>query len=130
MSDTLHRVLYVEDEPDIRTIVGICLRLGGLSLKICSTGARAIEVAEAFAPDLLLLDVMMPEMDGPSTLRNLRQIPGLAAVPVVFMTAKVQASELAGYRKLGALDVIPKPFEPTTLASRLRAIWATRADAE
>ena len=77
-----------------------------------------------FAPDLVLLDVMMPDMDGPATLRALRQLPGMAALPVVFMTAKVQPQEVAEYRARGALDVIAKPFDPMTLAAQVREIWA------
>jgi CheY-like chemotaxis protein len=79
-----------------------------------------------FHPDLLLLDVMMPEMDGPSTLRALRALPQTAAVPAVFMTAKVMPHEVAALRGLGAIEVVPKPFDPMTLAETLREIWRRR----
>lgn len=121
---TLQRVLYVEDEPDIQAVAKLALELvGGLTAKICSSGAEAVGAAAGFAPDMILLDVMMPGMDGPSTLKALRLQPALAAVPVAFMTAKVQPAEVAYYKSLGARDVIAKPFDPMALAGQVRAIW-------
>ena len=121
----LERVLCVEDEADIRTVVQIALHdLGGMQVHICSSGGDALTAAPRFAPDLILLDVMMPGMDGPATLAALRALPCASATPVVFMTAKAQSHEVARYRQLGALDVIVKPFDPMTLADSLRAIWA------
>jgi len=76
-----------------------------------------------FAPDLILLDVIMPGMDGLATLEALRRLPPSLETPVVFMTAKVQAQEVARYRQLGAADVIAKPFDPMTLSDSVRAIW-------
>ena len=120
----LKRILYVEDEPDIQAVAKIALEMvGGFAVRICASGDEALRQAEAFGPDLILLDVMMPGMDGPSTLKALRDLPALAHTPVVFMTAKVQAPEVARYKELGALDVIAKPFDPMTLPNRLRAIW-------
>ena len=128
MSD-LNRILYVEDELDIQAVAKIALEMvGGFTVKICASGEESLREAEAYAPDLILLDVMMPGMDGPSTLKALRELPSLAATPVAFMTAKVQATEVARYRALGALDVVAKPFDPMALASRLRAIWERRND--
>jgi two-component system, OmpR family, response regulator len=122
--NTLQRVLYVEDEPDIQAVAKIALEmLGGFTVKICSSGQDALNEAVAFAPDMILLDVMMPGMDGPSTLQALRQLPELAQVPVAFMTAKVQPAEVAHYKALGALNVIAKPFDPMTLAQQVRSIW-------
>ena len=121
---TLQRILYVEDEPDIQAVAKLALEMvGGFAVKVCSSGEEALREAEAFAPDMILLDVMMPGMDGPSTLKALRALPSLADVPVAFMTAKVQPAEVAHYRTLGARDVIAKPFDPMTLASQVRAIW-------
>lgn len=121
----LQRILYVEDEPDIQMVARIALEaVGGFQLLVCSSGQEALAAAPAFAPDLILLDVMMPGLDGPATLAALRTLPGFEATPVVFMTAKVQASEVARYRQLGALNVIPKPFDPMTLAATVRGIWA------
>jgi len=124
MSDQLKRVLYVEDEPDIQMVARLALEaLGGYSVEICSSGSEALERAPAFQPQLILLDVMMPGMDGPATLKNLRALPQFSATPVIFMTAKVQPNEVAEYKALGALDVIPKPFDPMTLSSQVQAIW-------
>ncbi len=121
---SLQRILYVEDEADIQAVAKLALEMvGGFEVKICSSGEQALDEAEAFAPQLLLLDVMMPGMDGPSTLAALRAIPSLAEVPAVFMTAKVQPSEVAYYRSLGALDVIAKPFDPMGLADEVKRIW-------
>lgn len=122
--NTLQRVMYVEDEPDIQAVARLALELvGGFTVKVCSSGEEALREAEAFAPEIILLDVMMPGMDGPTTLQALRALPALATVPVAFMTAKVQPAEVAQYKTLGARDVIPKPFDPMTLASQVRAIW-------
>lgn len=124
MADQLSRILYVEDEPDIQVVARLALEtLGGFTVEICSSGNEAVEKIAAFNPQLVLLDVMMPGMDGPTTLGKLREIAQFAATPVVFMTAKVQPSEVTGYKSLGAVDVIPKPFDPMTLASQINAIW-------
>lgn len=120
----LNRILYVEDEADIQAVARIALEaIGGFTVKTCDSGNEALAAAPEFMPDLVLLDVMMPGMDGPSTLKALRDIPALASTPVIFMTAKVQPNEIAAYKTLGALDVIPKPFDPMTLASTIRQMW-------
>lgn len=129
MSQTLERILYVEDEPDIQAVARLALeQLGGFRVELCSSGAEALERIPLFKPDLILLDVMMPGMDGPSTLRALRNMPEGRDRPVVFMTAKVQPQEVAHYKQLGAIDVIPKPFDPMGLADKVRAIWERRHD--
>ena len=121
---TLQRVLYVEDEPDIQAVAKLALEMvGGFTVKICSSGDEALREAEAGAPDMILLDVMMPGMDGPTTLSRLRQLPSLARTPVAFMTAKVQPAEIAHYKSLGAQSVIPKPFDPMSLAGQVRGAW-------
>ncbi len=97
---------------------------GGFTVEVCSSGPEALERAPGFAPQLFLLDVMMPGMDGPTTLAELRQLPQLAATPVIFMTAKVQPAKVAQYRELGAIDVIAKPFDPMKLADTIREMWA------
>lgn len=120
----LTRILYVEDEPDIREVAQMALELlGGFELCVCESGARAIARAASFRPQLALLDVMMPGMDGPTTFERLRAIPELAGLPVIFMTAKVQPQEVGQYLALGAVDVIGKPFDPMTLADQVRAVW-------
>lgn len=123
----LNKILYAEDEPDIRSIAQIALEdIGGFSVKYCSTGLEILAAARIFHPDLVLLDVMMPVMDGPTTLNELRKIPGLADIPAVFITAKIQSGEIAEYKSMGVLSVITKPFDPMTLADTLRTIWQNR----
>ena len=125
--EALTRILYVEDDADIRSVAGFALEaVGGFVLAVCASGEEALAQAPGFAPQLLLLDVMMPGMDGPETLAALRALPGTGATPAVFMTAKVQPQEVARYRALGAVDVISKPFDPMTLSDEIRAIWGRR----
>jgi CheY-like chemotaxis protein len=121
----LQRILMVEDETDIQEVAKLALEaVGGFTVEICSSGNEALERAPQFNPDLILLDVMMSGMDGPTTLIHLREIPALAQTPVIFMTAKVQPQEVARYQALGALDVISKPFDPMMLSEQVTAIWA------
>lgn len=128
MTEPLKRITYVEDEPDIRTIAELALTaVGGFTVELCSSGAEAIEKTPAFRPDLVLLDVMMPGLDGIETFHEMQRIPALAAVPVIFMTAKAQKHELQRYKDIGAIGVIPKPFDPMTLAADIIAIWNQRA---
>ena len=125
----LERILYVEDEPDIQAVAKLALEMvGGYQVMICSGGQEALDKVEAYAPDLILLDVMMPGMDGPTTLQKLRVNPATATIPVIFLTAKVQPPEVAQYQALGALNVIAKPFDPMTLAGQVRQIWEHRHD--
>ncbi len=120
----LKRILYVEDEPDIQAVAKIALEtVGGFELKVCSSGEEAIQDPVGFGPDLILLDVMMPGMDGPTTLGELRKIPELVETPVIFMTAKVQPQEVEHFKSLGAIEVIAKPFDPMTLAQTIRDAW-------
>lgn len=122
----LSRVLFIEDEADIRHVAKLALeRAGGLEVLACKSGEEALRSATQFHPDLVLLDVMMPEMDGPETLMKLRLLPGLELTPVIFMTAKVQPGEIAHLKSLGALEVIAKPFDPMRLASQLMEIWSS-----
>jgi two-component system OmpR family response regulator len=115
------RVLHVDDEPDIREVVEISLGLDpAFAVRSCASGGDALAATADWAPDLILLDVMMPDMDGPMTLARLRERPQTAAVPVVFMTARAQASELDRFLALGAAGVIAKPFDPMTLAALVR----------
>jgi CheY-like chemotaxis protein len=124
MPQPLRTILYVEDEADIRTIAKMALEaVGGFTVHACASGKEAIDAATAASADLLLLDVMMPGLDGPSTLKALREITATAATPVIFMTAKVQPAEIAQYKALGALDVIAKPFDPMQISAEIRRIW-------
>ncbi len=129
MEKELKRITYVEDEPDIRAVAELALTVvGGFEVDVCASGAEAIAKAPVFQPDLIVLDVMMPGLDGTATLAALRAIPSLAETPAIFMTAKVQRREIEGYFKLGVIDVIPKPFDPMTLASAIRQIWDRQWD--
>ena len=120
----LNLVLYVEDDPDIQVVAQMALEMvGGLTLRSCSSGQEAIAAAAECRPDLLLLDVMMPGMDGPGVLAELRKLPNTADAPVIFMTAKVQSSEVAYFKSLGALGVIAKPFDPMQLSQQVRDLW-------
>jgi len=125
---SLERILYVEDEADIRTVAMMALEeLGGFEVIECAEGHAALAAAPAARADLILLDVMMPGMDGLATLRALRDMPHTASTPVIFMTAKVQAAEIAQCRALGALGIIAKPFDPMELPLEIRRIWDSRA---
>lgn len=122
---TLNKILYVEDDPDIQAVAKMALEVvGGFTLKVCSSGQEALDEGVAFAPDLMLLDVMMPKMDGPTTFVELRKLPGLSAPPAIFMTAKVMPSDVVRYKELGAADVIAKPFDPMVLSVRIQKIWS------
>lgn len=116
-------VLLVDDEPDIRTIAELSLQeIGGWQVVLAESGPRALELASERRPDVILLDVMMPGMDGPTVLSRLREEPATARIPVVFLTAKVQKAEVERYVALGAAGVIHKPFDPLTLADELVGI--------
>lgn len=124
-TDRAARILYIEDDPDIRAIAELALEdVGGFTVRTCESGEAGLLEAPGFAPDLVLLDVMMPGLDGPETLQALRNDQGVRDVPVIFMTARLQESEVDHYLKLGALGVIPKPFDPMTLADTIRHILA------
>ena len=119
----LNKILAVEDEPDIRLVLGVALRdVAGYEIEICASGKEALEKAPDFGPDLILLDVMMPEMDGPDTLAALRELPETEDTPIIFLTAKVQPQEVQRFRQLGALGVISKPFDPMTLAEEVQKL--------
>ncbi|MBT7942371.1 MAG: response regulator [Alphaproteobacteria bacterium] len=127
MTETLQKILYVEDEADIQTVAKLALEsVGGFEVMICSSGAEALEKAPLFKPDILLLDVMMPGMDGPDTLVALLKIEELKGTPAIFLTAKAMPAEVERYKSLGALDVIPKPFDPMMLAEHVKTIWGQR----
>jgi len=120
---TIRKVLLVDDEDDIRTIGQLSLsRVGGWQTVLAASGAEAVTKAAAEQPDLILLDVMMPGMDGPTTLGQLRAQAATARTPVIFMTAKIQKQEVARYLELGAVGVIGKPFDPMTLPAEIKKL--------
>ena len=121
----LTRILHVDDDEDIRTIANLALEMvGNFELMQCASGSEAIAQIAEFAPDLVLLDYMMPVMNGGETLNEIRKIPGYADVPSVFMTARLQEELVQELLDKGAWGVIRKPFDPMTLADDIRAIWA------
>ena len=116
------RILLVDDEPDIREVVDVSLGLDPeFKTRACASGADALVTAAEWSPSIILLDVMMPLMDGPTTLANLRKNPRTAHIPVVFLTARTQADEIEQYISLGAQGVLSKPFDPMTLAASVRS---------
>ncbi|MCB1669218.1 MAG: response regulator [Porticoccaceae bacterium] len=125
MGSNVISILYVEDDRDIREVTEMVLADERFELVACSSGQEAVSAAADLTPDLLLLDVMMPGLDGPATLKSLRMYPQLKNTPVIFMTAKVQASEVAQYEALGAIGVIRKPFDPMTLAEQIVRLFTT-----
>jgi CheY-like chemotaxis protein len=121
------KVLLVDDEDDIRRIARLSLsRVGGMEVAEASNGKDAVRVALEEAPDVILLDVMMPGLDGPTTLSALLARAETSRIPVIFLTAKAASSELDRLRGLGAKGVLTKPFDPMTLPTRLREILEPR----
>jgi CheY-like chemotaxis protein len=120
----LRRVLCVEDDADIRLILEFSLAtVGGLEVLMCAGGRQALAQVADFLPDLVLLDVMMPELTGPQTLAALRELPVMQGVPVVFMTAKALPEELEALLEHGATGIIVKPFDPMTLPKDIQPFW-------
>lgn len=120
----LRTVLYVDDEPDIREIVQLALGLAPeMNVSTCESGIKALEVMPLMRPDLVLLDVMMPGLDGPATLARMREHSLLRDIPVVFVTAKALPQEIDRFIALGAIGIISKPFDPMQLAQRVQDIW-------
>jgi CheY-like chemotaxis protein len=115
------RILYVDDEADIREVAAMSLELDPeLEVRTCGSGLEALELTAQWRPDLILLDVMMPGMDGPTVFAHLREDPATASIPVVFITARTQAFEVRAFHDLGARGVLAKPFDPMSLSIRVR----------
>lgn len=120
----LQKILHVEDDESIRLIVEMALvDLAGFTLLACDNGMSAVVQVSQFQPDLILLDVMMPGMDGLQTLQAIRQQPDCQHIPVVFMTARIQSEEKQQYLAAGAIAVIEKPFHAPSLGPELLAIF-------
>lgn len=125
MIQKLQRILHIEDDPDIQEIVRLALEaLGGYSVTTFDSGYEAIKYAPQSDAQLILLDVMMPRMDGIMTLSHLRKIPQTSDIPVIFITAKVYQDEISHYLSLGAAGVIAKPFDPMELVLKIEKNWA------
>ncbi len=114
------RILLIEDEDDIREVAQACLELTrGWEVHAASSGRDGLKQALAIQPDAVLLDVMMPDLDGPGTLTELRGNPGTQDIPVIFLTAKVHGAERSRFMELGAVGVLSKPFDPMTLGDQV-----------
>lgn len=117
------RILYIDDEDDIREIAALSLELeGDLEVRCCASGEAGIGVAREWGPALILLDVMMPQMDGPATFAKLAADPATADIPVVFITARTQTNDVEALKGLGARGVIAKPFDPMNLGQQVKAL--------
>ena len=120
----LVRICYVEDDEDIQKIVRMTLeRIGKMTVEVVGDPLQAIETIKRFKPELVMLDWMMPGMDGPTLYRKMKEVPEVRDLPVVFITAKASPKELDELRALGAAGTISKPFAPRDLPEQLRAIW-------
>lgn len=129
MQQSLEKILYVEDDADIQAVATMVLELDGLEVIACASGREALVEIQRNKPDFLLLDVMMPDLDGPQTLKEMRRLGLLGDIPFAFMTAKVQSGEVSELHALGACGVIAKPFDPMTLAEQLRQLWQSTVKA-
>ncbi len=119
----MRTVLVIDDEDDIREVAQVSLEaLGGWNVLTASSGSQGIERATSDQPDAILLDVMMPGMDGPTTFQKLQAEEGTRGIPVIFLTAKVQAADRQRFADLGVAGVIAKPFDPMTLAGDIAAL--------
>lgn len=120
----LKKILYAEDEPDVQTIVELTIQtMSDYEIKICNNGKKLLECVEEYEPDLILLDVMMPEMDGPATFKNLQANENTKSIPVIFVTAKAQVHEVEKFKEIGSWGVITKPFAVMSLCDELQKIW-------
>jgi two-component system, OmpR family, response regulator len=127
MTQELKKILYAEDDPDIQEVTVLALEtFGGYLVETCNSGAAVVSASQRFEPDLILLDVMMPDVDGPTALEALQCRAELKIIPVIFITAKVLNAEIERFKKLGALDVITKPYNPVTLCDQIVKIWNRR----
>jgi CheY-like chemotaxis protein len=121
---SLQRILLADDEPDILEVSKIALEtVGGFEVEVCSSGAELLQLLPEFRPDLIIMDVLMPDMAGPEVLSRLRQLPDYSGIPVIFLTGVANGIELKALRDSGVADVILKPFDPMTLADRVDGIW-------
>lgn len=129
MVPELNKVLCVEDEADIQIVAKMALEsVGNFTVHMCGSGSDALTELPGFDPDIILLDVMMPGMDGPDTFRAIRRLDGYESVPIIFMTAKVMEEDREHYRSLGAAGIIAKPFDPMALPDQIREIWNQHHD--
>lgn len=124
MTNDLKKLVLIEDDDDVRTVAKAALEMvGGFTVRACGSGAEGLAAIAEFHPQLVLLDLMMPAMDGLEVLARLRARPETAELPVVFLTARAQTHEIEKLHESGAQGVIVKPFDPMTLADEIRSLW-------
>lgn len=121
---SLQRILLADDEPDILEIARIALEnVGGYEVAVCESGAEFLQLLPDFKPDLVIIDALMPDVDGLQVLNEMRSVPGFEDIPAVFLTGLVLDRDLRNLRESGAADVITKPFDPMTLSQRIEEVW-------
>jgi two-component system, OmpR family, response regulator len=125
MERPLGHIACIDDDEDIARVAELILEANGFKMTIFGSGPEALAGLADIAPDLVLLDVVMPKMDGPATLAAMKKRDDLKHLPVVFMTAKVQPAERSQYAAMGAVGVLAKPFDPGTLAQEVESLWRT-----
>ena len=125
---SLQRILIADDEPDILEISRIALEaVGGFEVSVCSSGKTLLERLPEFGPDLVIVDVLMPDMTGPEVFEEIRRQPQFNDVPVIYLTGVIQEEELEDLQKTGVADIILKPFDPMTLADRINGVWKSNS---
>ena len=125
-----HRILIIDDEDDIREVAAMSLEtVAGWEVMVANSGAQGLTRAATYKPDAILLDVMMPGMDGPTTFRELQKNPVTAKIPVLFLTAKVQATDRRRFADLGIHAVLVKPFDPLTLSTQIAKVLGWKSTA-
>ncbi len=131
MPQSLNKILYADDDRDLLEVVVLTLEtIGGFTVETCESGVGIVKRARAFDPDLIILDVMMPEVDGPDALLELRMEPEFENIPIVFITAKLLSEELDELKAKGVRDVIIKPFDPQGLVKQIHRLWEDQQNAE
>lgn len=121
----LKKIMYAEDDEDIRTIVKLCIdNFSDCEIEFAENGKILLEKVKDYNPDLILLDVMMPEMDGITTLKKIKEDDSISNTPVILMSAKVRETEMVEYKNLDIIGIISKPFDPTLIFSQISSLWA------
>ncbi|MDD3594409.1 MAG: response regulator [Candidatus Gastranaerophilales bacterium] len=125
----LKKILYAEDEIDIQVIVDAIVKsMSSYEIMFCNNGQEVLDIVEEYNPDLILLDIMMPEVDGLTAFQELQKSEKTKNIPVVFITAKAQVHEVQSFLKTGVIGIITKPFDPMQLCSNINAIWEKHVD--
>lgn len=123
MNRALKKIMLVEDDLDLQLITRLSLEIGGYGVLVCGSGAEAVQATPAYGPDLILLDMMMPGMDGLATMDALRQLPETSATPIIFFTANTQDTVRQNLLSRGALGLIIKPIDPNALLEQINQLW-------